>query len=301
VWIARLFAAPVFLGSGACTPCHTAIANSQSNTVHARALTRSTSASPVPSQWTFGAGSQARTFVSQADEDTYVEHGLSWYRKTNALATTPGHENSDGVRYRTLSPGAEILRCFQCHSTGSLSLTAARSIEPAELGVRCEACHGPGSAHTEKPSKRTIIALKQASAAEINDRCGACHRMPVAAGTTNWSNPWNVRHQPVYLSQSACFNKSEGKLSCITCHDPHTNDLKPVEAVCSSCHEKPSHRTAVSGHTCTSCHMPVVKPRPELAFANHWIGIYAMPLSPANRLRPLTQATRRSSRTAGLK
>jgi hypothetical protein len=47
--------------------------------------------------------------------------------------------------------------------------------------------------------------------------------------------------------------------------------------------------------------MPVVKPRPELAFSNHWIGIYAMPLTPTNRLRPLPQTPRRGGRTSSLK
>ena len=66
------------------------------------------------------------------------------------------------------------------------------------------------------PARDNIINPKRLSAAELNTLCGQCHRMPPARGVaTNFENPWNVRHQPVYFSQSACFLKSEGRLSCI--------------------------------------------------------------------------------------
>jgi len=251
---------------------------------------------PAPSRdrqgadWAFGAGDQAITYVSQLDSDHYVEHGLTWYASTKSLALTPGHTTPDGVRYRTFDPSAAILRCFQCHSTGPPKLGARYQIEPSEPGVRCESCHGPGQAHIQANGARdAIFNPRRLTAAGLNDFCGACHRKPPAAGgDTDWTNPWNTRHQPLYLSQSACFLQSNGKLSCLTCHLPHeplARDAAAYGKRCAGCHPSVRHRTAVSGRACTGCHMPRVTARPELVFTNHWIGVYAKGgyLRPARR------------------
>jgi hypothetical protein len=284
-----LLAAQDFAGSKSCAVCHSGIARTQLASHHAQALGRA-----GDDRWAFGAGAQAVTYVSQSDEDTYLEHGLSWYKKTGALALTPGHSTQEGVRYRTFAPDASILRCFQCHSTGRLELSDTRAILPAEPGVRCESCHGPGAAHASKPERGNIRNPSKLTAAEVNELCGQCHRMPPARGVaTNFENPWNVRHQPVYFSQSACFLKSEGKLSCLSCHNPH-EDTKPLaDGKCAECHPKPKHATNVSNNSCVTCHMPVVNPSPLLGFVNHWIGVYRLTGAGANLLRPVEQRPRR--------
>jgi hypothetical protein len=118
--------------------------------------------------------------------------------------------------------------------------------------------------------------------------------MPPAQGVaTNFDNPWNVRHQPVYFSQSACFLKSEGKLSCIGCHKPHEDTKAAADAKCAECHQAPKHTVPVSNGSCAGCHMPLVKPSPELGFTNHWIGVYRLTGPGANLLRPVQQRPRR--------
>ncbi len=249
----------------------------------------------MPDQrWAFGAGAQAVTYVSQTSEDTYVEHGLSWYKQSGGLALTPGHRTAKGVTYPTFAPDANILRCFQCHSTGQLTISETRSIVPAERGVRCEACHGAGAAHALAPTPGNIKNPRRLSAVQVNELCGQCHRMPPAAGVaTKFDNPWNVRHQPVYLSQSACFLRSEGKLSCLSCHSPHADAKQAAGAQCATCHAKPKHNVNVANASCVQCHMPVVRPSPLLGFANHWIGIYRLTGTGANPLRPVQQRTSR--------
>src|SRR5260370_23509787 len=118
-----------YAGSEACKPCHPAQSLSQSKSGHASALAIARAGSP--GQWAFGAGDQAITYVSQLDEDWYVEHGLSYYSKTKSMALTPGHKSPGGVRYRIFDPAADILRCFQCHSTGMLTMGAGHKIQPA--------------------------------------------------------------------------------------------------------------------------------------------------------------------------
>ena len=281
------------VGSKACAGCHLTQFDEQSKTGHARALSGPSEHalarffSLSPGQWAFGAGEQAVTFVSQADEEWYLEHGLSYYASTKSMALTPGHSSPSGQRYRTFDPSAAILRCFQCHSTGPLQLGQGLQIVPFEPGVRCESCHGPGEEHVRLLGKKgTIGNPKALSAAALNEFCGSCHRKPPAAGDdTNWNNAWNTRHQPLYFSQSRCFRESQGRFSCLTCHAPHVRleqSSKEHERRCLGCHAKPLHRSAVRGQSCVRCHMPEVKPHPNLRFVNHWIGIYA----PGKPLRP---------------
>jgi len=285
--LAAALAVP-YAGTAACGACHGEIAKSQGGTAHASALKAG-----ADGRWAFGSGVQAITYVSQVDEDSYLEHGLSWYRKADRLHFTPGHEDAKGVRYRTFAADSAIMRCFGCHSTGTVRLAEGRKLQPAEPGVRCEACHGAGGEHAKKPEVGNIRHPGKLDAAAVNNLCGECHRMPPAQGVaTNWENPWNTRHQPVYLSQAACFLKSGGQLSCLSCHRAHSDEPMNVEAKCAECHAKPRHVTAVGKQRCVECHMPKVEASEWLAFTNHWIGVYELPLTPRNRLRPRAERTR---------
>ena len=250
----------------------------------------------LPLDWAFGAGDHAVTFVSQVDENIYVEHYLSYFAKAGSLDVTPGHEEGSaatlteaiGVPFETFDPNQDILRCFGCHTTGPLSLGPLYDIQPAELGVRCEVCHGPGSRHVEAIGEGRIEQARERinnpgrlSGSEQIEFCGSCHRKPPAKGQTfTWDNPWFTRHQPMYLSQSACFKESDGKLSCTTCHDPHSNVRRNAAlfyaGLCVECHQSGSHPEvkAAGLDDCAGCHMPAVSPRPYIQFANHWIGIY---------------------------
>lgn len=251
----------------------------------------------LPVDWAFGAGDQAITFVSRLDEDHYVELRASYYSALKGIALTPGHQSyrprdlpaALGVRYKTFSPRSEILSCFGCHSTGMPALGGELEIRPAETGVRCEACHGPGGRHVSLMAKGDIEAARRAighparlKAPALTRLCGECHRPPAAGDVAiDWSDPWNVRHQPVYLSESACFQRSSGALRCTTCHDPHgplrRGDPAHYNRRCVSCHTAAAHPPAKACRAeagCASCHMPGVRPQPGLTFHNHWIGVY---------------------------
>ncbi|HEY3835115.1 MAG TPA: multiheme c-type cytochrome [Bryobacteraceae bacterium] len=195
------------------------------------------------------------------------------------MGLTPGHQNAVGVKYRIFDPSAAVLRCFACHSTGEISVREDDTIVPHELGVRCEVCHGPAADHARDPQHVHPKNPASLSAAELNDFCGGCHRMPVPArSATDLRNPWNARHQPLMLALSSCFRKSEGRLTCFTCHAPHApleEKLSAYDAACAKCHAAPRHTVAIRGRACVECHMPAVRPLANLAFANHRIAVYS--------------------------
>jgi hypothetical protein len=253
----------------------------------------------IPIEWAFGAGEQAVTFVTRIDKDWHLEHYYSYYSLLGSLAPTPGQEalipkalpDAAGLMYKTLDPKTGVWGCFDCHSTGPLSSSSDGVMQPFELGVRCESCHGPGRKHADAAASSQIDRARKLienpgrhSAGELNYFCGSCHRPPAGEGVDiDWNFSWNVRHQPVYFSQSDCFKKSNGVLTCLTCHDPHQplrkDDPAYYNQKCLTCHRAGSNppREVCSTRQpsdCADCHMPRVAPQPPLRFNNHWIGVY---------------------------
>jgi hypothetical protein len=240
----------------------------------------------LPVDWAFGAGMHAVTFLSKVTPDLYLEVAFSYYADSNTLDLTPRHETlpaaslheSMGQPVKSRTAG---LQCFGCHSTGRATISETGGIRPAETGVRCEACHGPGGAHRDAAlkgspaqAKRLIRNPGTLGAAGLNEFCGQCHRVAGNLADVDWNSPWTYRHQPPYLARSRCFLKSAGKLSCLTCHDPHEavrrDDAAFYRARCVGCHAAAHNQNA----DCTTCHMPAVRASSHLSFRNHQIGIY---------------------------
>ena len=323
-----------YVGNAACVECHKNECEHQSETNHARSLRHADLHSLGPLappvgrivgagysiqrqgdslrlvrddkpnagstlQYAIGSGTSVMTYVGNVGSDRLTELRMSYSPTLKTWYTTPGQENDADLNIGKVQELGMASRCVLCHAD-HLSPTG---MAPAEgsLGIGCESCHGPGSAHiiaARIPHATDFKIEKMGSwgASRINALCGRCHRTldDVALVGTDAGN--TARFQGYGLSLSPCFKKSGNRLSCITCHDPHTDtgsDTRHYETICLSCHSR-SGLTRVFTYPieaeqrkvcpvnptdkCIGCHMPkraiIPGTKIPITIADHLIWAY---------------------------
>lgn len=195
-------------------------------------------------------------------------------------------------------------QCFACHTAyigmkKPVEINTFYQVDQYDrgkivYGIDCERCHGPAAAHVryqqEHPDVREakyIVRWDSLSQQQRVDACGICHSgahsfMRAMFGfrpgdtLTNYFYPESGTaktdgidvhgNQYGLLVASKCFLRSK-TLECVTCHDTHTADRKPLvdySAKCMACHGiedvKKVHKDedpSLLVSNCIDCHMPV--------------------------------------------
>ncbi len=150
--------------------------------------------------------------------------------------------------------GAEYVgsdTCATCHEKQSKdferSTHAKFAVDDKEaLGQGCESCHGAGSKHVDAGGGKGVFIV---NAKKDPQNCFKCHLDKKAEFNLQY-------HHPVL----------EGKVSCVDCHDPHAEEVRPWSAtslegqneLCFKCHTDKKgpfvykHEAMEEG--CTICH-----------------------------------------------
>lgn len=232
-----------------------------------------------------GSNAAGRTWLREWSGYLF-ELPVTWYSQKKIWDTSPGYEREPYVRLnRAVEPS-----CLLCHSSQVRPVlgTQNRYGDPPflENGVGCERCHGPGSEHVRDPAKAHMVHPARLDPERRESVCSQCHlsgearierpgrrfaefqageRLSDYATYFVWKGgrqDLKVTSHVEKLAASACRRASGGALSCMTCHDPHTNADK-TQAACLSCHSE-AHRRQ---EPCVSCHMP----KTQSADASHGV------------------------------
>jgi hypothetical protein len=243
-------------------------------------------------QWAFGLGAAGQTYLFERG-GRWFESRVSFYSQIRGLDVTLGAQGAapanleDAAGRRT--GAADVSQCFNCHATHSAKGTQL-TLERMTPGVQCERCHGESTAHLD--AVRTGSAkgaaprrFGQLSTEETSDFCGQCHRTWSDIALKGPHGILNVRFQPYRLALSKCYSADDKRISCTSCHDPHSQVERSAAAYdtkCRSCHSSnaspatraSAHLCKVAKKDCATCHMPKLElPGSHNRFADHMIRI----------------------------
>jgi hypothetical protein len=254
-----------------------------------------------PIAFVVGSGSRGRSYIIQHDQLLF-QSPITWYVKDQTWDLSPGYDPSGHQRFgRRLSES-----CLSCHAGKSNFVGNHNdrfdSVTPFhELTIGCERCHGPGGQHAQAhrqgliSDSQNIVNPEKLAPRERNSVCYQCHLSGKHRVLRYGKRPrdfrpgqslrdiWTVfisgtgidQDQQARLTSnveqmhsSRCFQQSDGKMGCISCHDAHSHP-KPAErtayyrARCLSCHQQDScslpeaeQSAAPALNSCTHCHMP---------------------------------------------
>jgi len=264
-------------------------------------------------EFAVGSGVNGYTYIVRRG-DSLFEAPLSYYSRTKSWELSPGYEFVD---YGFNRPVAAA--CLACHSARPRPVRdrSGLYLDPPfqELAIGCENCHGPGGSHAAAHGAVKLIVNPAKLTARLAEQiCMNCHQggdtrvlqpgkdyLDFRPGTwlndtlsifklASRNNDEDLLDHHAAMESSKCFCGSGGKLSCLTCHDPHSKP-PPAEAAvwyrskCMTCHSEASCKAPVQSrrehsNDCTACHMPKrdVTVISHSALTNHRIIAYASEL-----------------------
>jgi len=254
-------------------------------------------------EWLVGAGANGIGALVRRG-NRVLEAPLSYYATTRAWGISPGYEESDRGFSRPID--AACIICHSGRPNPVSGNAGEFRIPPFdELAIGCENCHGPGAAHVNAMRKQPEASAFPATDSTIvnpgklnpwlaDNICMSCHQTGDArvlqprktfrdfrpgqpldetlailmAPPTRESPPRSDLVQQYFsMKLSKCYRGSAGKLSCITCHNPHvqpSRDQAPTyyRSKCFICHTESSctlplatRQQSTPPDDCAGCHM----------------------------------------------
>ncbi len=241
-----------------------------------------------PLNYAFGSGRSGISFVSMLEGRNVVEMKMSYFPHQHLWRVTPGQKLDNPASAGNLGNLMQSRKCLGCHIIAMSK--SAYTPHPELLGVGCESCHGPGRAHIAAvqagASDLKMARLERLKPRDLNLLCGRCHQTEQAVMPSASLSKMTFRFQPYAIMRSRCYRESGGQLSCLNCHDAHTNvSLDPASytPACLACHSPNQKRAPLpagahpgkvcpinSRANCVPCHMP---PRDMLSATHEVSGI----------------------------
>lgn len=263
----------------------------------------------APVHYAIGSGRRGRSYLIERDGLLFLSP-ISWYSTSRRWDLSPQYQALSSPRFdrpafeRCLHCHAGQMNYI---SPPDSELVQRYQTPPfAEMAIGCERCHGPGREHIayrrltgeergDKPDP--IVHPSRLSPAKRDAVCNQCHlhgeAMVLRYGRTHvdfrpgdhlgdiWSafvagegvdasNKTRAVSQGEQMLSSACYLKSNGKLGCTSCHDPHQMPPEETKTAffndrCAECHQEQScslpekQRSAPPANgSCISCHMPAL-------------------------------------------
>lgn len=278
----------------------------------------------VPIAFEVGSGRRGRSYLVNREGLLFMSP-ITWYASQSRWDLSPGYEPGNHAGFqRRVSDGC--LACHAGRVADDPDYTDRYDPQRPflEESIGCERCHGPGGDHVEhrraaaeaggEPVAGDIVNPARLEPSARDAVCNQCHlqgaRRILQFGRSEFdfrpgmrlSDVWTVYlkstgedegrapgavSQYELMRQSACFQKSEGRLSCTSCHDPHRLPAAQDRSAfyrekCLNCHgqgavecrEPLSRRQArVPDDSCVACHFPTFSAAdvPHTALSDHRI------------------------------
>ena len=235
-------------------------------------------------QYYVGSSTRGSTFLVEIDGFLY-KSPINYFVQKKGWDMSPEYHSPREMELKPAPPA-----CLFCHASRIQPPAPGASNRYGSApflqdGVGCERCHGPGRDHVE--GRGVPVNPARLTGERRDSVCIQCH-LP---GEASVSRPGKTleMYRPgdllsdyaltfVYddaghgglgaisqveaLALSQCLRRSQGRMACITCHDPHTfvpaaQRVAYYRDKCLSCHTRSfADRHQQGSPDCIGCHMP---------------------------------------------
>ncbi len=246
-------------------------------------------------KYAVGSGTRGFSYLIEHDQRLF-QSSITWYSQKDRYDVSPGYGDDNPHFDRPVDVG-----CLFCHTNrvDAVEHTVNQYKPPIFQGhaIGCERCHGPGELHiqhqdlTDDGRDRTIVNPRHLEPALRLNVCEQCHLqgdhrverlgrelfdyrpgLPLIEFFAIYGRADQAESKFVgqveQMKMSRCFRASQGRLGCISCHDPHQAPAAHEKTAyfrqqCLACHETqpcsmpvPARLSQSRDDSCIECHMP---------------------------------------------